>query len=72
MDFIIGAIILLLEFVIGICIAVPLIQTFRGEMEPSLKGVVLWILGCVIMLILWYLHQQYIPDSGIVYEPRRT
>ena len=58
MDFIIGAIILLLEFVIGICIAVPLIQTFRGEMEPSLKGVVLWILGCVIMLILWYLHQQ--------------
>lgn len=73
MDFIIFLIIGLTQIVIGIGIMVTALEVIQGEKEINLKGLVIWIIGVILLLILWSFQKEYFPESTwLIKDIRRT
>lgn len=73
MDFLIFLIIGLTQIVIGIGIMVTALEVIQGEKEINLKGLVIWIIGIILLLILWSFQKKYFPESTwLIKDIRRT
>ncbi|MDC3338326.1 hypothetical protein OAW23_10665 [Flavobacteriales bacterium] len=72
MNIVIGVIIMFFELILSLAVFMSALEVIRGEKTATIKGVLLWILGLIILAILVALNSEFIGDSGIIFEPRRT
>ena len=72
MDIFIGVIIFGFGLILSLVLLMSALSVINGEKNATTKGVLIWILGVIILLILIALKADYISDTGITFDQRRT
>lgn len=66
-------ILLLFEFIIGLGVIVSALEIIRGDKDFNIKGLVIWIIALILLVILWSVQKFYFPESTwTIKDFRRT
>jgi|TARA_B110000908_G_C10039316_1_gene351062 hypothetical protein len=60
MNILLGIVLSIATFILGICVIVPFLNFIRGESDPTTKEIILWIVGVVMWIIVGVLHSKLV------------
>ena len=74
MNIILGMILFVVAFILGICVVIPFFDFIQGKSDPTTKEVIQWIVLVVIWIIVsFFLNETgFLPDNNYRHDMRRT
>ena len=74
MNIILGIVLFIVAFILGICVIVPFFNVIQGESNPTTKEIIQWIVLVVMWIIVSFFLKEtgFLPDTNYIHDMRRT